>query len=76
MKFVPAQINIGSMNITNTDHSSTISFGSALEVGRNVGAKKTQGIGQQFADRILRISTVSMVLDDDMVDNHSKKINK
>ena len=76
MIFVPAQINLKSMVINNTDHTSTVSFGAAFAVNRNVNAKKTQGIGQQFADAVIRYSTVSMVLDDDLSESFSLKINK
>ncbi|WP_248929627.1 hypothetical protein [Paenibacillus hamazuiensis] len=76
MVFVPTEINIGKMKINNADHLGTISFGSALEINRNVCAKKTQGIGQQFADRCFRFDTISLVLDDDIADLSSKKLNK
>jgi hypothetical protein len=76
MRFVPTEINIGSMTITNTDHGGTISFGSTVVVNRNVSAKKSQGTGQQFADNCPRFSTISMVLDDDMMDVPGQKINK
>jgi hypothetical protein len=76
MKFVPVEINLKQMAIHNADHSSGLSFGSALVVNRNVKAKKTQGAGQQFADAVIRFSSVSMALDDDLADSLGRKINK
>lgn len=76
MSFIPAKVNIGSVIINNTDHSSTISFGSALEVNRNVSGKKNQGFGQQHADACLRFCTVSMTMDDEPADSISAKMNR
>lgn len=76
MYFKPTQVNIGSMEINNTDHLGSVSFGSAYKVNRNVAAKKNQGFGQQHADFCFRYATVCMLLDDDQSDSFTLKTNK
>ncbi|GIP40193.1 hypothetical protein J31TS4_34730 [Paenibacillus sp. J31TS4] len=66
--FQPTQINIGGMTIRNADQNSTISLGSVWAVSRKVTAKKSQGFGQQLADRTVRLFPIAMTLDDDLVD--------
>lgn len=66
--FLPCDIHIGSMKLNNTDHSSTVSFGTTKLINRNVKAKKTQGFGQQLSDFTLRFCPIQMVIDDDMSD--------
>lgn len=62
------EINIGDMRIANADHAGTISLGATVQTNRYVSAKKSQGFGQQFADRVLRFATVQAVRDDEVSD--------
>lgn len=73
--FIPVNVNIGGLEIHNTDHLGSISFGTNVKVGRNVSAKKNQGFGQQHADGTSRFFTVQMVLDEDSLDSFSQKKN-
>lgn len=73
--FIPVSVNIGGLEINNTDHLGSVSFGTNVKVGRNVSAKKNQGFGQQHADASPRFFTVQMVLDDDKLDSFSQKNN-
>ena len=66
--FLPCDIRIGSMTLNNSDHGSTVSFGTTKLINRNVKAKKTQGFGQQFSDFTMRFSPIQMVIDDEMSD--------
>jgi len=73
--FIPVCVNIGGLEVNDTDHLSNISFGANIKVGRNVSAKKNQGFGQQHADGSPRYFTVQMVLDEDSLDSFSQKKN-
>lgn len=61
------------MKINNTDHGSSVSFGTNVKSNRNVSAKKNQGFGQQLADGVLRFAPVQFVLDDELFDRNSEK---
>lgn len=74
--FVPCRIHIGSMKLNNADHSSTVSFGTAALVNRNVKAKKSQGFGQQFSDFAPRFRPIQMVIDEEMSDSFRMKNSK
>ena len=76
MFFKPTNIEIGALKVNNTDHGSAISFGNSKKIGRNVSAKKTQGYGQQMADYTFRAFNIYFVLDDDILDEPTFKINK
>lgn len=69
------EVRIGQMKINNADHAGAISLGSAVMTNRNVCAKKSQGFGQQFADRAWRIATVQAVRDDEASDKAKTKTN-
>jgi hypothetical protein len=46
-------VNLGELKLNNADHSSSISLGSTIQIGRNVTAKKNQAFGQQMADNTI-----------------------
>ncbi|MEK5520735.1 MULTISPECIES: hypothetical protein [Heyndrickxia] len=68
MVFEPIQINLSELKINSCDHSSAITLGSAVIVGRRVVAKKNQPIGQLLSDRTTVISSKSFTIDDDIED--------
>ena len=65
---MPIEINIGNMKLNNVDHAAVVSLGRTVQTNRNVKVKKTQGFGQQLADRVLRFAPVQAVRDDDPSD--------
>jgi len=67
------EINIGAMKLNNADHGGIVSLGSTEQTNRQVAAKKTQGFGQQFGDRVWRVATVQWVRDDEASDSCSMK---
>ncbi len=69
MFFLPTNINIQNIKLNNVDHLSTVSFSSTVKQNRSVSAKKNQGFGQQFADGVKRVSSVTYVMDDETVDS-------
>lgn len=69
MFFLPTNINIKDMKINNVDHLSAVSFSSTIKQNRNANAKKNQGFGQQHADGVTRVSSVSYTMDDEIVDS-------
>ncbi len=75
MFFLPTKVNITEIKLNNIDHGSSISLSSTLKQNRNVSAKKNQGFGQQFADGCLKIYTTSAILDHDVEDSNSQKVN-
>lgn len=76
MFFKPLQVNIGDLKVNNADHLGSISFGNTEKIGRNVKGKKTQGFGQQHADFVLRGFNAYYVLDNELIDKFTTKINK
>ncbi|MBY0121671.1 hypothetical protein [Bacillus sp. S/N-304-OC-R1] len=76
MFFKPTSIQIDSFKVNNLDHLGAISFGSTQKIGRNVNGKKTQGFGQQHGDNTIRAFNWHYVLDEDISDQASVKINK
>ncbi|PTY77101.1 hypothetical protein B5V89_15695 [Heyndrickxia sporothermodurans] len=68
MVFEPTQINLSDLKINSSDHSSAITLGSAVIVGRRVVAKKSQAIGQLLSDHTTIISSKSFTIDDDLED--------
>ena len=75
MFFLPTKVNITEIKLNNIDHGSSISLSSTFKKNRNVSAKKNQGFGQQFADGCLKIHTASAILDHDVEDSNSQKVN-
>ncbi|MEH7178066.1 hypothetical protein [Neobacillus vireti] len=75
MDFIPTKVTIKAIKLNNIDHGSSISFSSTLKKNRNVAAKKNQGFGQQLADGCLRIYSTSSILDHDIEDSNSQKVN-
>lgn len=73
MFFLPTNINIQNIKLNNVDHLSAVSFSSTVKQNRNVSAKKNQGFGQQFADGVKRVSSVTYVMDDEALDSISIK---
>lgn len=76
MFFKPINIKIGGLKVNNSDHLSSISFGSTQKIGRYVSAKKTQGFGQQMADFTIRAVNTHYIFDDDNLDQPAIKTNK
>lgn len=76
MFFKPIQVNIGSLKVNNADHLGTISFGNTQKIGRSVKGKKTQGFGQQHADFVVRGFNDHYVLDDDLIDKFTMKVDE
>lgn len=76
MFFKPTDIEIAVIKVNNLDHGGAISIGSTKKIGRNVNAKKSQGFGQQFADYTIRAVNSHYVLDDEVIDSPTIKINK
>jgi hypothetical protein len=76
MRFVPININLGDLKFNNADHSSAISLGSTVQIGRNVKAKKNQAFGQQIADNTIQVAPFSKTLDNDLSDVFSIKKTK
>lgn len=73
MFFLPTNINIQTLKLNNVDHLSSVSFSSTIKQNRNVNAKKSQGFGQQLADGVNRVSSVTYVIDDEPIDSISIK---
>ncbi|MFB7305396.1 hypothetical protein [Heyndrickxia sporothermodurans] len=73
MVFEPTQINLSDLKINSSDHSSAITFGSAVIAGRRVVAKKNQAFGQLLSDRTTIISSKSFTIDDDIEDHFNTK---
>lgn len=63
--FLPASIQIGSLQIRDGDSAAAMTIGSSLMIGRRVAGKKNQGFGQQFGDGTVRFATVQLLLDHD-----------
>lgn len=76
MFFIPTNVNIGSMKISSPDHKSAVSVGSAFLKGSNVAGKKNQGFGQQFGDLSITAVPIHIVLDEEIIDIPSIKINQ
>lgn len=73
MFFLPTNINIQNIKLNNSDHLSSVSLSSTVKQNRNISAKKNQGFGQQFADGVKRVSSITYVMDDEMLDSISIK---
>ncbi|WP_274365280.1 hypothetical protein [Paenibacillus thermotolerans] len=71
--FEQTSVNIGIMKLNNVDQLSNVSIGQNQKINRNVYAKKTQGFGQQHADRAIRVGTIHMTLDEDVMDKFTVK---
>ncbi|CAM3824409.1 hypothetical protein COLU111180_09635 [Cohnella lubricantis] len=74
--FVPASIQIGSIELNNCDHAGAVSFGVNHKLNRNVRAKKNQGFGQQFADQTLRFAAIQLLLDEESSDSIRSKADR
>lgn len=66
--FLPASIQIGSLQIRDGDSAAAMTIGSSLMIGRRVSGKKNLGFGQQFGDGSVRFATVQLLLDNDGAD--------
>ncbi|MED1205745.1 hypothetical protein [Heyndrickxia acidicola] len=73
MKPVPINIHLGDLKLNSADHSSAISIGTTIQIGRNVTARKNQAFGQQLADNTIQVNPYAKTIDNDLSDFFSVK---